>query len=152
MHSANCPRQITMPAPTRPPLSFLQNGCPSCHPTNSVKALKDVLNSLYTPHKTANHYHIHIDIHSFKNTQIFSPQKTNHVTNNYHTTSLHYSWTTRVRPIPWWHLIPNALIWSVYTDTDSNTRGDIAAPHTQYSYAKHMMKTLSSFSSMLSEK
>jgi len=23
-----------------PPLSFLQTGCPSCHPTNSVKALK----------------------------------------------------------------------------------------------------------------
>jgi len=23
-----------------PPLSFLQDGCPSCHPTNSVKALK----------------------------------------------------------------------------------------------------------------
>jgi len=24
-----------------PPLSFLQAGCPSCRPTNSVKALKD---------------------------------------------------------------------------------------------------------------
>jgi len=23
-----------------PPLSFLQDGCPSCRPTNSVKALK----------------------------------------------------------------------------------------------------------------
>jgi len=23
-----------------PPLSFLQAGCPSCHPTNSAKALK----------------------------------------------------------------------------------------------------------------
>jgi len=23
-----------------PPLTFLQAGCPSCHPTNSVKALK----------------------------------------------------------------------------------------------------------------
>jgi len=23
-----------------PPLSFLQAGCPSCHPTNSVRALK----------------------------------------------------------------------------------------------------------------
>ena len=29
-----------------PPLSFLQAGCPSCHPTNSVKALK--ANSLDT--------------------------------------------------------------------------------------------------------
>jgi len=25
-----------------PPLSFLQAGCPSCHPTNSAKALKTV--------------------------------------------------------------------------------------------------------------
>jgi len=25
-----------------PPLSFLQAGCPSCRPTNSVKALKDI--------------------------------------------------------------------------------------------------------------
>ena len=35
--SAHRSRQITMPAP---PLSFLQAGCPSCHPTNSIKALK----------------------------------------------------------------------------------------------------------------
>jgi len=28
---------------TTSPLSFLQAGCPSCHPTNSVKALKAVL-------------------------------------------------------------------------------------------------------------
>ena len=26
-----------------PPLSFLQAGCPSCHPTNSIKALKALL-------------------------------------------------------------------------------------------------------------
>jgi len=25
-----------------PPLSFLQAGCPSCHPTNSVKALRAI--------------------------------------------------------------------------------------------------------------
>jgi len=25
-----------------PPLSFLQAGCPSCHPTNSVKTLKEI--------------------------------------------------------------------------------------------------------------
>ena len=33
-----------------PPLSFLQAGCPSCHPTNSVKALKAVttLNIFFT--------------------------------------------------------------------------------------------------------
>ena len=28
-----------------PPLSFLQVGCPSCHPTNSVKALKAMLST-----------------------------------------------------------------------------------------------------------
>ena len=27
-----------------PPLSFLQAGCPSCHPTNSVKALRNIQN------------------------------------------------------------------------------------------------------------
>jgi len=36
--SAHRSRQITMPAPHH--LVFLQAGCPSCHPTNSVKALK----------------------------------------------------------------------------------------------------------------
>ena len=36
--SAPRSRQITMPAPHHS--SFLQAGCPSCHPTNSVKALK----------------------------------------------------------------------------------------------------------------
>jgi len=35
--SALSSRQITMPAPH---YSFLQAGCPSCHPTNIVKALK----------------------------------------------------------------------------------------------------------------
>ena len=29
-----------------PPLSFLQAGCPSCHPTNSIKALKARNNNL----------------------------------------------------------------------------------------------------------
>ena len=29
------------------PLSFLQTGCPSCHPDNSVIALKDICFSLY---------------------------------------------------------------------------------------------------------
>jgi len=30
-----------------PPLSFLQAGCPSCRPTNSVKALKaDISNTM----------------------------------------------------------------------------------------------------------
>ena len=35
--SASCFRQITMPAPHHS--VFLQAGCPSCRPTNSVKAL-----------------------------------------------------------------------------------------------------------------
>ena len=39
--SAPCSRQITMPAPH--PSVFLQAGCPSCHPTNSVKALKALI-------------------------------------------------------------------------------------------------------------
>jgi len=34
------PDTLTMPASH----SFLQAGCPSCHPTNSVKALKAILN------------------------------------------------------------------------------------------------------------
>jgi len=32
---------------TTPPLSFLQAGCPSCHPTNSIKALKAIIGTLY---------------------------------------------------------------------------------------------------------
>ena len=36
--SASCSRQITMPVPHYS--SFLQAGCPTCRPTNSVKALK----------------------------------------------------------------------------------------------------------------
>ena len=39
--SAPHSRQITTPAP--PQLSFLQAGCPSCRPTNSVKALKEII-------------------------------------------------------------------------------------------------------------
>ena len=31
-----------------PPLGFLQTGCPSCHPTNSIKALKAKLNAKKT--------------------------------------------------------------------------------------------------------
>jgi len=37
--SAPCSRQTTTPAPYH---CFLQAGCPSCHPTNSVKALKAI--------------------------------------------------------------------------------------------------------------
>ena len=37
-----------------PPLSFLQAGCPSCRPTNSVKALQEKQNTL-CPKKDQNH-------------------------------------------------------------------------------------------------
>jgi len=44
-----------------PPLSFLQAGCPSCRPTNSVKALKaavDIINEIFctTTSRYANSY------------------------------------------------------------------------------------------------
>jgi len=32
---------------SNPPLSFLQAGCPSCHPTSSVKALKAYTTTVY---------------------------------------------------------------------------------------------------------
>ena len=41
--SAPCSRQITTPAPHHS--VFLQAGCPSCRPTNSVKALKALMRS-----------------------------------------------------------------------------------------------------------
>jgi len=39
-----------------PPLSFLQAGCPSCCPTNSVKALKVVISSSNTGKKLLSEY------------------------------------------------------------------------------------------------
>jgi len=36
-----CTLLLTDNHTSTPPLSFLQAGCPSCHPTNSVKALKE---------------------------------------------------------------------------------------------------------------
>ena len=36
-----------------PPLSFLQSGCPSCRPTNSVKALKAI--TVITFHQACNY-------------------------------------------------------------------------------------------------
>ena len=43
-----------------PPLSFLQAGCPSCRPTNSVKALKAI-------HTYIIHTYIHTNLYSAKN-------------------------------------------------------------------------------------
>ena len=39
-HMQVCTKLQTDNHASTPPLSFLQAGCPSCHPTNSVKALK----------------------------------------------------------------------------------------------------------------
>ena len=39
---------------TTTPLSFLQAGCPSCRPTNSVKALKPYAKTLRKPQKSTN--------------------------------------------------------------------------------------------------
>ena len=36
---------------SNPPLSFLQAGCPSCHPTNSVKALSASFTFVVVSHK-----------------------------------------------------------------------------------------------------
>ena len=47
--SAPRSRQITMPVPHHS--SFLQAGCPSCRPTNSVKALKANYNPRQNPPK-----------------------------------------------------------------------------------------------------
>jgi len=42
-HMQVCTELQTDNHASTPPLSFLQAGCPSCHPTNSVKALKATL-------------------------------------------------------------------------------------------------------------
>ena len=39
-HMQVCTSLQTDKHASNPPLSFLQAGCPSCHPTNSVKALR----------------------------------------------------------------------------------------------------------------
>ena len=65
-----------------PPLSFLQAGCPSCHPTNSVKALKATStegnNGCHDKHKSTENSVISLE-HSLH------PQKhgiSNHLTQN----------------------------------------------------------------------
>jgi len=45
-HMQVCTSLQTDSHASTPPLSFLQAGCPSCHPTNSVKALKDLIYNL----------------------------------------------------------------------------------------------------------
>ena len=41
-----------------PPLSFLQVGCPSCCPTNSVKALKAIASKYNKTAETLNHLYV----------------------------------------------------------------------------------------------
>jgi len=40
-HMQICPSLQTNNHASTPPLSFLEAGCPSCRPTNSIKALKE---------------------------------------------------------------------------------------------------------------
>jgi len=44
-HMQICPSLQTDNHASTPPLSFLQAGCPSCRPTNNIKALKDSKNN-----------------------------------------------------------------------------------------------------------
>jgi len=45
-HMQDCTSLQTDNHAKTPPLSFLQAGCPSCRPTNSVKALKAIQSQL----------------------------------------------------------------------------------------------------------
>jgi len=59
-HMQDCTSLQTDNHASTPPLSFLQAGCPSCHPTNCVKALKAITSqtdekSALTPKPDRNH-------------------------------------------------------------------------------------------------
>ena len=56
--SAPRSRQITMPAPHCS--IFLQAGCPSCCPTNSVKALKAMITAVSIKNNNIHHHHIYL--------------------------------------------------------------------------------------------
>jgi len=45
-HMQVCTAHQTDNHASTPPLNFLQAGCPSCHPTNNVKALKAALHHI----------------------------------------------------------------------------------------------------------
>jgi len=64
-HMQICTSLQTNNHASTPPLSFLQAGCPSCHPTNSVKALKALLTYL---HWFENHTRSPLDDNSFSTT------------------------------------------------------------------------------------
>ena len=64
--SAPHPRQITMP--TSHHSGFLQAGCPSCHPTNRIKALKALWFKLF--YVNVMHPHNHCPIRSMHDRHI----------------------------------------------------------------------------------
>jgi len=51
-HMQVCTSPQTDNHASTPPLSFLQAGCPSCWPTNSIKALKAIIIILILLHDT----------------------------------------------------------------------------------------------------
>jgi len=60
-HMEICTSPQTDNHASTPPLSFLQAGCPSCHPTNSVKALKEYVRNDEINGKYANsHFPRHL--------------------------------------------------------------------------------------------
>jgi len=61
VHMQVCTSLQTDNHASTPPLNFLQAGCPSCHPTNSVKALKHSTTTL-----KHNYYHHHHHLHSMQ--------------------------------------------------------------------------------------
>jgi len=56
-HMQICTSLKTNNHASTPPLSFLQAGCPSCHPTNSVKALKVITSHRQNTCKLVNWSH-----------------------------------------------------------------------------------------------
>jgi len=63
-HTQVCTSLQTDNHASTPPLSFLQAGCPSCRPTNSVKALKCHY-STYKITRTHARTHTHTHTHTF---------------------------------------------------------------------------------------
>jgi len=57
-----------------PPICFLQAGCPSCRPTNSVKALKEKAQGIYN--KNRNRLKTQLMTAYFKSTQTSSAVQT----------------------------------------------------------------------------
>ena len=100
-----------------PPLSFLQAGCPSCHPTNSIKALKALhINFMLTKLTNKLFSHISRRWHNITQHKIFVYMTTDRLElNNTHTRlTARFSGTTRwagtrkVKPI--WTLLKQETV------------------------------------------